>query len=234
MSESFGRQTRTGAETVDRNLGTILGVATGLIALNILAMLALSYVPPVVGLGSLLFGNIFVGMATFAISVGGGSWVASKGVQRGSMVVAGAGVTLVQAGYGLFGAVVLGTAASALRVPAVGISIVVTAVLTAAVAAVVFRSDRSFESWQNYSFYLFIAGIGTAVVGALAFTPLLVVASLLFFAGFVTSLTYEIWAVKANRYASSLRNALGIYVAVMGVFVNVLVWVLRILELLDL
>ena len=234
MSESFGRQTRTGAATVDRNLGTILGVATGLIALNILAMLALSYVPAVVGLGSLLFGNIFVGMATFAISVGGGSWVANKGVQRGSMVVAGAGVTLVQAGYGLFGAVVLGTAASALRVPAVGISIVVTAVLTAVVAAVVFRSDRSFQSWQNYSFYLFIAGIGTAVVGALAFTPLLVVASLLFFAGFVTSLTYEIWAVKANRYASSLRNALGIYVAVMGVFVNVLVWVLRILELLDL
>jgi len=33
--------------------------------------------------------------------------------------------------------------------------------------------------------------------------------------------------------SGSLRNALGIYVAVMGVFVNVLVWVLRILELLD-
>jgi hypothetical protein len=54
-----------------------------------------------------------------------------------------------------------------------------------------------------------------------------------FFAAFVVSLTYEIWAVKQDRYASDLRNAIGIYVAVMGVFVNVLVWVLRILSLLS-
>ena len=50
---------------------------------------------------------------------------------------------------------------------------------------------------------------------------------------FIVSLTYEIWAVKENRYASDLRNAIGIYVAVMGVFVNVLIWVMRILSLLS-
>ena len=233
MSGSFDTRTVREAGTVDRNLSKIIGVATGLIAVNILLMLALSYVPPVVGLSAILFGNIFIGMAVFAVTVGGGSWVASKGLQRGSLPVAGAGVSLTQAGYGLFGALLLGTAAASIRLPAIGISIVITAVITAVVAAVVFRTDYNFASWQNYAFYCFIGGIATAAAGAFLFTPLLLVASLLFFAGFIVSLTYEIWAVKENRYASDLRNALGIYVAVMGVFVNVLMWVLRILSLLD-
>jgi hypothetical protein len=41
----------------------------------------------------------------------------------------------------------------------------------------------------------------------------------------------ELWAVRENRYASELRNAVGIYVAVMGVFVHVLMDVLRLLSL---
>jgi hypothetical protein len=234
MSGSFGSVERTATGTVDQNLSKIIGISTGLIAVNILLMLALSYVQPVVALGALLFGNILVGMAAFAISVGGGSWIASKGVERGSLPVAGAGLTLTQAGYGLFGAFIVGTTAStALRLPAVGISVIITAAITGVVAYVVYATGRDFSSWQSYSFYLFIGGIALAAVGYVVFTPLILVASLVFFAAFTVSLTYEIWAVKENRYASDLRNAIGIYVAVMGVFVNVLIWVLRILELFD-
>jgi len=233
MSGSFDERSVRATGTVDRNLSKIIGVATGLIAVNILLMLALSYIPAVVGLSSILFGSIFVGMAVFAISVGGGSWVASKGIQRGSFAVAGAGVSLTQAGYGLFGALLLGGASASLRLPAIGIAVVITAAITAVVAAVVFKTDYNFGPWQNYAFYCFIGGIATAAAGVFLFTPLLLVASLLFFAGFIVSLTYEILAVKENRYASDLRNAIGIYVAVMGVFVNVLMWVLRILSLLD-
>jgi hypothetical protein len=233
MSGSFGRQNVQAAGTVDRNLSKIIGIATGLIAVNILAMLALSYVPAVVGLGAVLFGNFFIGIAVFAVTVGGGSWVASKGTQRGSLPLAGAGVTLTQIGYALFGATALGLAAASLRVPAIGISVVITAAITAAVAYVVFTTDRNFSGWQSYSFYLFIGGFVLGAVGFFVSPLLLVVASLVFFAAFIVSLTYEIWAVKENRYASDLRNAIGIYVAVMGVFVNVLIWVLRILELLD-
>jgi len=233
MSGSFGERTVTAAGTVDRNLSRIIGTATGLIAVNILAMLALSYVPPVVGLGAALFGNFFIGIAVFAVTVGGGSWVASKGTQRGSLPLAGAGVTLTQLGYALFGATALGLAAASLRVPAIGISVVVTAAITAAVAYVVFTTDRNFSSWQSYSFYLFVGGFVLGAAGYFVSPALIVVASLVFFAAFVVSLTYEIWAVKQDRYASDLRNAIGIYVAVMGVFVNVLVWVLRILSLLS-
>jgi len=233
MSGSFDARSVRATDTVDRNLSKIIGVATGLVAVNILLMLALSYVPPVVGLSAILFGNIFVGMAVFAITVGGGSWVANKGIQRGSFPIAGAGISLTQAGYGLFGALLLGTASASLRLPAIGISVVITAIITAVVAAVVFRTDYNFASWQNYAFYCFIGGVGAAAAGVFLSPLLLFVASLLFFAGFIVSLTYEIWAVKENRYASDLRNALGIYVAVMGVFVNVLMWVLRILSLLD-
>jgi len=233
MSGSFGSVERTATGTVDQNLSKIIGVSTGLIAFNIVLMLALSFVPPAVALGRLLFGSLFVGMAAFAISVGGGSWVASKGVQRGSLPLAGAGLTLTQAGYGLFGAYILGLASAALRLPAIGIAVVITAAITGVVAYVVYTTDRDFSSWQRYSFYLFIGGIALAAVGYFVFTPLVLLAGLVFFAAFTVSLTYEIWAVKENRYASDLRNAIGIYVAVMGVFVNVLIWVLRILELLD-
>jgi len=233
MSDSFGGSTRTVSATVDRNITKIIGMATGLIALNILLMLALSYVPPVVSLAGVLFGNFIIGMVVFAATVGGGSWIASKGTQRGSLPLAGAGVTLTQVGYGLFGALVLGLASASLRLLAIGISIVVTGALTAVVAFVVFTTDRSFASWQNYSFYLFIGGFLVGAVGYFVFQPLILLASLVFFAAFLVSLTYEIWAVKENRYASDLRNAIGIYVAVMGVFVTVLIWVLRILELLD-
>jgi len=51
-----------------------------------------------------------------------------------------------------------------------------------------------------------------------------------FESAFIVDLTYEIWAVRENRYASDLRNAIGIYVAVMGVFIHILMWVLRILD----
>jgi FtsH-binding integral membrane protein len=233
MSGSFGNVERTATGTVDQNLSKVIGVSTGLIAANILLMLALSYIPPAVALGGLLFGSLFVGMAAFAISVGGGSWVASKGVKRGSLPLAGAGLTLTQAGYGLFGAYILGLASAALRLPAIGIAVVITAAITGVVAYVVYTTNKNFSSWQSYSFYCFIAGIALAAVGYFVFQPLIILAGLVFFVAFTVSLTYEIWAVKENRYASDLRNAIGIYVAVMGVFVNVLIWVLRILELLD-
>jgi len=73
MSGSFGSVERTATGTVDRNVTKIVGMATGLIAVNILLMLALSFVPPVVGLGAMLFGNFFTGIAVFAVTVGGGS-----------------------------------------------------------------------------------------------------------------------------------------------------------------
>ncbi|MDG5776385.1 hypothetical protein VB773_07830 [Haloarculaceae archaeon H-GB2-1] len=221
------------AQTATSNLTEITGIASLLVAANILLMLVMSYTPAV-ALGRVLFSNFFFAIGTFVLTVGGGYWLASRGVENGSMPLAGAGVTLTQLGYGLFGATVLAFASSSLRVPALAITTVVTALITAVITVVVFKTDHSFERWQLYSGGLFITGIVLGAIGAFAASSLLVVAGVCFFLGFVTDLTYEIWAVKTSAYASPLLNAIGIYVAVMGVFIHVLQWVLRVLEMLDL
>ncbi|WP_265108394.1 hypothetical protein [Halosolutus halophilus] len=210
----------------------VAGIATVLVAVNILLMLAGSYTP-IADLGLVLFSNFFVGVGTFVVTIGGGFWISNRGIERGTLPVAGAGVALIQFGYTLLGSAILVIAPSALRVPALSITTILTGLLTAGVVVLVYRTDRSFERWQTYSRGLFVAGFGAGGVGFFLNSSLMIFAFVLFFLGFVTDLTYEIWAVKEHKYASALRNALGIYVAVMGVFVHILQLVLRVLSLLD-
>jgi hypothetical protein len=231
MSGAVGTETRGGHALPSVNVGKVTAMGTALVALNILLMLALSYTP-VAPFAAGLFSNFFIGIAVFVVTVGGGFWVASKGIESGSMALAAVGVALTQSGYGLFGAAILAPFPG-IRVPAIGISVVITGVLTAAIAYYVFNTTRSFAGWQSYSFYLFIGGFALGAAGVFTTPLLLVAASLCFFAGFIVDLVYELWAVRENRYASELRNALGIYVAVMGVFVHVLMYVLRVLSLLE-
>ena len=232
MSDSFGHRTPGAHRRPTQNVGRIVGIGTGLVALNIVLMFALSYTP-IASIGAALFSNFFVGIVAFVATVGGGFWIANKGLESDNMGITSAGVTLIQFGYGMFGAAILASAGTELRVTALGITTVVTAAITAAVVLVVFRTDRSFAGWNRYGFGCFIGGF---VVGAIAFfvaPPLLLFAGLLFFLGFVAHLTYEIWAVRENRFASDLRSGIGIYVAVMGVFVHVLQWVMRILAMME-
>jgi len=233
MSNSFEHDAMVRHAGPSLNLGKITGMATALVVLNIVLMLALAYTP-VSSIARLLFSNFFIGIATFVITVGGGFWVANKGIQSGSFPLAGVGVTLIQAGYGLFGAAILTSfAQSGLWIPALAITAVITGLITAVVALVVFKTDHSFANWQKYSWGFFIGGFALGAAGYFISPMLMLVAGVLFFLGFVVDLTYEIWAVKANQYASDLRNAIGIYVAVMGVFVHVLQLVLRVLSILD-
>lgn len=218
--------------TPSLNIGKITSMATALVLVNIVLMFGLSYTP-VADVGLTLFSNFVTGIATFMITVGGGFWVSNKGIKNGSLPLAGVGVSMTQAGYGLFGAAILTIAPSALRIPALGITAVITALITAVVAVVVFRTDHSFANWQKYSWGFFIGGFVAGAAGVFVSSTLFLVAGLLFFLGFVVDLTYEIWAVKENRYESDLRNAIGIYVAVMGVFVHVLQLVLRVLSMLS-
>ncbi|ELY85968.1 hypothetical protein [Natrinema altunense] len=224
------KQAEQYASTVD--ISKVAGIATALVAVNILLMLVGSYTP-LADLGLVLFSNYFVGIGTFAVTIGGGFWVSNTGIAKGNMPIAGAGVTLIQVGYTLLGSAILVMAPSALRVPALAVTTVITGLLTAGIVVVVFRTDRSFARWQTYSKGLFIAGFAAGAVGFFINPMLMIFASVLFFLGFVTDLTYEIWAVKESRYASPIRNAIGIYVAVMGVFIHILRLVLYVLSMLD-
>ncbi|WP_226479090.1 Bax inhibitor-1 family protein [Natrinema amylolyticum] len=223
-------ETRHYAPTV--NVSKVAGIATALVAVNILLILAGSYTP-LADLGLVLFSNYFIGIGTFAATIGGGFWVSNKGIEAGNVPIAGAGVTLIQFGYTLLGSAILVLVPSALQVPALAITTVITGLLTAGIVVVVYRTDRSFARWQTYSRGLFIAGFAAGAVGFFLNPMLMVFASVLFFLGFVADLAYEIWAVKESRYASPIRNAIGIYVAVMGVFIHILRLVLYVLSLLN-
>jgi hypothetical protein len=231
MSDGFGHA-REGAATATTNLASTMGVASGLVAANVALMLVLSYTP-VVDLGRVVFSNFFLGIAVFAATVGGGHWLSTGSLEKGNVALAAVGVALIQFGYGLFGSTLLAGVESSLRVPALGISAVITAAITALVTVVVYRTDHSFERWNLYSAGLFVGGLVLGAVGVFVASLLLVVAGLCFFLGFIAYLFHEVWAVKTSAYPGTLINAIGIYVAVMGVFVHVLSWVLRILSMLD-
>ncbi|MFC6974153.1 hypothetical protein ACFQL1_04860 [Halomicroarcula sp. GCM10025709] len=228
MAESGGYGSISAQPTATTNVNKVVGIASALVVVNVLLMLALSYTP-VAELGAALFSNFFVGIAVFLVTVGGGYWLAGKGTGSGSLPLAGAGVALIQTGYGLFGAALLLFAPSALRAPALGITAVITGLITAAAAVVVFKTDHDFSRWRMYSYVCFGGGF---VIGAVAYfvaPAFVVVAGVCFFLGFLADLVYEIWAVKTDQYASDLLNAVGIYVAVMGVFIHILQLVLRVL-----
>lgn len=218
--------------TTTRNLTSTMAIASGLVAVNIVLMLVLSYTP-VADLGRLVFSNYFLAIGAFAVTVGGGYWLASTALEDGNVPLASGGVVLTQFGYGLFGAAILTVAPTELRVPALGITAVITALITAAVTAVVYNVDHSFERWNLYSGGLFVGGFALGAVGYFVTPLLMLVASLCFFLGFLAHLTHEIWAVKTSAYPGTLVNAIGIYVAVMGIFIHVLQWVLRILSMFD-
>jgi len=217
--------------TASRSVSKIAGIGAGLVALNIVLLLALSETP-VAGVGATLFSNFFLGIATFAVTVGGGYWLANTGIEKGSLGLAGVGVALSQFGYALIGSALLYGVAPSTKVTALGITAVLTGVITAIVAVVVFETDHSFERWQLYSWVCFGAGFLVGAVGFFVNPTILLLAGVCFFLGFVVDLTYEVWAVRESKYGD-LRSAIGIYIAVMGVFIHVLQLVLRVLELLD-
>ncbi|AWB28051.1 hypothetical protein [Halococcoides cellulosivorans] len=239
MGTNVRHGTIEGAATVDRSIGRIVGIASALVVFNILLMWLVSFTPIAPLVTPLLFANYFVTIGFFVVTVGGGFWIANLGLERGSGILTGAGVTLTQAGYGLFGAAILAIAGSQLglsasmRLAGIGIAALITAAITAVVTVIVFSTDHSFERWQTYAFGGFIGGMALGAVGYFVNPMLIALAGVIFFLAFVCDLTYEIWAVREDYHASDLRSAIGIYVAVMGVFIHVLQWVLRILALLD-
>ncbi|MFB6162298.1 MAG: hypothetical protein ABEJ86_02510 [Halococcoides sp.] len=237
MGTNVRHGTIEGAPTVDRNITRIVAIGTALVAFNIALMWLLS-LTPVAPLASGLFLNYFVTIGFFAVTVGGGFWLANAGLESENGLLTGAGVSLTQAGYGLFGAAILWKASqwglsSSLRLTGVAIAAVITAAITAVVTVVVFSIDHSFERWQTYAFGGFIGGFALGAIGFFVNPILMALAGVTFFLAFVCDLTYEIWAVREDHHASDLRSAIGIYVAVMGVFIHVLQWVLRILAILE-
>lgn len=201
-----------------------IGIASGLIALNI-ALMSLIAFTPLAGVMEYVFSYLILGVLFFGALLTGGVWIAKSGIRNNDRTKSGLGVGILQIAYGLFGGGVLSIAPANLMPAIIGATFVVTLGLTVASAALVYFSGRDFSNWQRYSNYLFLGVLGLALFGT--FIPGFgVIAFFLALAGFLTYLIYEIYILREQQ-ASPLMNGLGIYVAFMGVFIQILQMVLR-------
>lgn len=207
----------------------IVNISTGLVILNAVMMFLFAMTPLAI-VNRYLFAIPIVGMVVYSGGLILGEHVARKGVKSGDMPFAVVGVAILEFTYGTFGAGVLSYAPQSLHLPAIVITGVITAALTFAVGAYVYARDKDFDHWGTWSLFAFVGAFITGFLGSLV-TPVLILTFVLVLVGFMFRLGYEIWQIKANtRSGDDLIHAIGLYVAVMGVFVHVLQIVLRILK----
>lgn len=204
----------------------VVGGATGLLLVTIVAMYALA-TTPLAALSRQLFAYPILGVLVYGVAIGGGEYVAERGVDRGDLGIATIGTAILILAFGTFGAGVLAIAPRDLRVEILGITAIVTALITALIATYVYGRAKSFASWNRYSTYAFLGGIVAIAIGTFVFDVLLLVGFVLIFLGFLWRLGWEIWRVRENAVASTAIQAIGVYVAIAGVFVHVLQLVLR-------
>lgn len=201
-----------------------IGIASGLVALNIALMSIIAFTP-LAGIMEYVFSYLILGVLFFGALLTGGVWIAKSGIRNNNKTKSGLGVGILQIAYGLFGGGVLSIAPANLMPIIIGVTFVLTLGLTIASAALVYFSGRDFSSFENYSTYMFLAVLGLSLFGT--FIPGFgIIAFFLALAGFLTYLIYEIYVLREQQ-ASPLMNGLGIYVAFMGVFIQILQMVLR-------
>ncbi|MFB6175144.1 MAG: Bax inhibitor-1 family protein [Candidatus Nanohalobium sp.] len=196
-----------------------IALSTGLILLNI-AVMAVVAVTPLAGITGLLFTVPIIGMIIFGAGLALGRSLAKKGMKQDHTGLAGLGLTLLQLTYGVFGGGILSFVPPRFFPIVLGITAVVTTVIAVAAALLVYGTSRSFRKWGKYSNYLFISAFVTGLIGS-ALTPLLLLTFILVLAGFLVYLVYELWRMK-KRPGRVIMNAIGIYIAYMGVFVEIL------------
>ncbi|ELZ11995.1 hypothetical protein C479_06102 [Halovivax asiaticus JCM 14624] len=224
-SVETGTSTETGFGLSGRD-ARVIGGATGLLLVTIAVMYILA-TTPLAALNRRLFAAPIVGVLVYGVAIGGGEYVAERGVERGNLAIAGLGTAILILAFGTFGAGVLAIAPLDLRVEILAITALVTAVLTALIATYVYGRAKSFASWGTYATYAFLGGIGAIAIGTFVLSQLLLVGFVLLFLGFLLRLGWEIWRVRENTVASATIQAIGVYVAIAGVFVHVLQLVMR-------
>lgn len=196
-----------------------IGLSTGLVLVNV-ALMAVIAVTPLSQITNLLFGVPIIGMVVFGAGLMAGRWLAKKGMKQDNTGLAVAGTGLLEITYGVFGGGILALISTSLFPIALGLTAVITTAIAAGAALLVYVTGRNFRSWGKYSNYLFMGAFGTGLIGS-AFPPLLLVTFILVLIGFIVYLVYEIWRMK-QRPGRVVMNGIGIYIAYMGVFVEIL------------
>ena len=196
-----------------------IGLSTGLILINVVIMAAVA-VTPLSQLTNILFSVAIIGMVVFGAGLMLGRWLAKKGIKQDNTGLAIAGTAILEITYGIFGGGILALVPASMFPLALGITAVITTAIAVAAALLVYGTGRNFRSWGKYSNYLFMGAFGTGLIGS-AFPPLLLLTFILALIGFIVYLVYEIWRMK-QRPGRVIMNGIGIYIAYMGVFVEIL------------
>lgn len=196
-----------------------IGLSSGLIIANI-ALMAVVAVTPLSNITSLLFGIPIVGMVIFGAGLMAGRYMAEKGMKDDNTGLAVAGAGLLEITYGIFGGGILSLVATSSFPLVLGLTAIVTTGIAILAALLVYGTGKNFRSWGKYANYLFMGAFVTGLIGS-AFPPLLLLTFVLVLLGFIVYLVYEIWDMKRDP-SRVVMNGIGIYVAYMGVFVEIL------------
>lgn len=196
-----------------------IGLSTALVLLNIgfIALLALT---PAKQFTNMAFSIPIVGVLVFGALITGGVYIAKNGIREDSNSKAYLGTAILQVAYGVFGAGIIGFLSPELHLTVLTVTAAVTAAITVLSGLVVYGTGHSFRNWGRYSSYMFLGVLGISLIGSLS-PGILIIAFLLALGGFITYLIYEIWEMK-QKPGNVYLNAIGIYVAFMGVFVQIL------------
>lgn len=204
-----------------------IGGATGLMLLNVAVMAAVASTP-LAGVNRLLFAVPVVGAVAYGLFIFVGERLAARGVEGDSFGLAVAGVAVLELAFGAFGGGVLSYLGPSLRPTALAITAAVVVVLTAGIGTYVFARSAQFDHYARWANYAFLGGLGALLVGT--FVPVvLLVGFVLIFAGFLLRLGHEMWRIREDRTGAVALQAIGLYVAVAGVFVHVLQIAVRML-----
>ncbi len=204
-----------------------LGIATGLIILNIAVMWILAFTP-LAALNNLLFGSfLFLGVIVYGAMLTAGTWLARKGVRNADNTQALGGTSIIQLAYGMFGAGIIGFMSPGLQAAALGITGVLTTVIALFSGLIVFGTGHDFSSWGKYANYIFLGVLGVSLVGSFSGIFALITFSLALI-GFIVYLIHQIYVTK-TRPSTPFLNGIGLYTAYMGVFVQILQMVVEML-----
>jgi len=201
-----------------------IGIASGLVTLNIILMALISFTP-LTGLMDYVFSYLILGVLFFGALLTGGVWIAKSGIRNQDTGKAYLGTGILQFAYGLFGGGVLSMASTNMYPIVLGLTLAVSVGIALASAGLVYLTGKDFSKWGMYSNYIFLGVMGMAFIGT--FSGIFgLITFFLALIGFMVYLVYEIYILREQK-ASPLLNGLGIYVAFMGVFIQILQMVVR-------
>lgn len=206
-----------------KNLAIAAG--SGLVTLNVVLMAVFSLIPGLNTLFSILWQYPIVGVLIFGAGLTAGNWLAKTGIKEDSRSKTFTGSALLMLSYGVFGAGILTSFNLASILVILAVTSVITGLTSLIIGIGVNYSNRSFRWAQRYAFYLFIGVVIAAGLGTV-FPSVLLVAFILALTGFLLNLVYEIWFMLEENKDPWL-HAIGLYVAVAGVFVHILQMVVR-------